>query len=266
MNADVKRENSVKSILKAFQIIEALDRFGELSIAQLSQALSMDKTTVHRLIRTIKEAGYIVQNPYTRKYSNSIKLFTIGSSIIERTGLKEIARPYLETLVSETKETINLSMHSGNTIVYVDKIESNSAIKVGIKTGTALPMYCTGMGKAILAFLPEDIQNEILNNTGFQKRTEKTIASREALIDQLNVVRKNGYAKDGEEYVDGLISFAAPIFDYRNYPVAALSISMPKLRYNEDENREYYVNLVKNTATVLSKELGNANPLHEHIL
>lgn len=257
MDTVVKRENCVKSILKAFQIIEALDRFGELSIGQLSQALSMDKATVHRLINTIKEAGYIVQNPYTKKYSNSIKLFTIGNHIIERTSVKEIARPYIEAVAEETKETVNLSMHSGNNIVYVDKIESESAIKVGIKVGTALPMYCTGMGKAILAFLPEEIQNEILDHTNFQKCTAKTVTSKKGLLNQLKLVKQNGYAKDGEEYVDGLISFAAPIFDYRNSPVAALSISMPKLRYNESEQRAYYVSLVKKTATALSKELGN---------
>ncbi|WP_304508020.1 IclR family transcriptional regulator [Anaerotignum sp.] len=257
MDTVVKRENCVKSILKAFQIIEAIDRFGELSIGQLSQTLSMDKATVHRLINTIKEAGYIVQNPYTRKYSNSVKLFTIGNHIIERTGVKEIARPYIEAVAKETKETINLSMHSGNDIVYVDKIESDSPIKVGIKVGTALPMYCTGMGKAILAFLPEDTLNEIIKHTNFKKRTAKTVAGKEALLDQLKLVRKNGYAKDGEEYVDGLISFAAPIFDYRNSPVAALSISMPKLRYNEGEQRQYFVSLVKKTAAALSKELGN---------
>lgn len=257
MDTNVKGSNHVKSVLKAFQIIEELDRFGELSIGELSQALSMDKTTVHRLINTIKEAGYIVQNPCTRKYSNSIKLFTIGTRIIERTGLKEIARPYLEAIANETKETINLSMHSGNDIVYVDKIESDSAIKVGIKMGTSLPMYCTGMGKAILAFLPEESVNEIISNTNFYKRTPKTVSGKEALLKQLEAVRKNGYAKDGEEYVDGLISFAAPIFDYRNSPVAAISISMPKMRYNETEQRQYYVNLVKDTATALSKELGH---------
>lgn len=262
MDADAKRGNYVKSIIKAFQIIEELDKFGELSIGELSQALTMDKATVHRLINTIKEAGYIVQNPCSRKYSNSIKLFTIGNHIIERTGLKEIARPYLEAVAEETMETINLSMHSENDIVYVDKIESNSAIKVGIKIGTALPMYCTGMGKAILAFLPEENLNEIVKNTSFRKRTVKTVSNQEALFEQLNFIRKNGYAKDAEEFVVGLISFAAPIFDYRNTPVAAISISMPKLRYNEEEHRQYYVNLVKNTAAALSKELGNKGQQH----
>ncbi|WP_352400164.1 IclR family transcriptional regulator [Anaerotignum sp.] len=257
MDTNVKASNHVKSVLKAFQIIEELDRFGELSIGEISQALSMDKTTVHRLINTIKEAGYIVQNPCNRKYSNSIKIFTIGTRIIERTGLKEIARPYLETIGEQTKETINLSMHSGNDIVYVDKIESDSAIKVGIKIGTALPMYCTGMGKAILAFLPDENVNEIIDNTSFCRRTSNTVSGKEALLEQLEAVRKNGYAKDAEEYVDGLISFAAPIFDYRNSPVAAISISMPKMRYNETEQREFYVNLVKDTAGALSKELGH---------
>lgn len=257
MDTNVKASNHVKSVLKAFQIIEELDRFGELSIGEISQALSMDKTTVHRLINTIKEAGYIVQNPCNRKYSNSIKIFTIGTRIIERTGLKEIARPYLETIGEQTKETINLSMHSGNDIVYVDKIESDSAIKVGIKIGTALPMYCTGMGKAILAFLPDENVNEIIDNTSFCRRTSNTVSGKEALLEQLEAVRKNGYAKDAEEYVDGLISFAAPIFDYRNSPVAAISISMPKMRYNETEQREFYVNLVKDKAGALSKELGH---------
>lgn len=256
MDDDIKQGNYVKSILKAFQIIEELDKFGELSIGELSQMLSMDKATVHRLINTIKAAGYIVQNPCTRKYSNSIKLFTIGNRIIERTGLKEIARPYLEAVAEETKETINLSMHSDNQIVYVDKIESESPIKVGIKIGTALPMYCTGMGKAILAFLSDQERNEIIENTSFEKRTSKTVSSKEMLFEQLEFVQINGYAKDAEEFVDGLISFAAPIFDFRNKPVAAISISMPKLRYCEKKHRQYYVNLVKNTAMTLSKALG----------
>ncbi|WMI82142.1 IclR family transcriptional regulator [Anaerotignum sp. MB30-C6] len=257
MDADSKRENYVKSIFKAFQIIEELNKFGELSIGELSQALSMDKGTVHRLVNTIKEAGYIVQNPFSRKYANSIKLFTIGNRIIERTSIKEIARPYIEAVAEETKETINLCMHSGINIVYIDKMESNSAIKVGIEVGTALPMYCTGMGKAILAFLPQEELFKIIENTSFKKRTAKTVSSKEELLQQLELVRQNGYAEDGEEYVDGLISFAAPIFDYRNHPVAAISISMPKLRYKEEEQRQYYVNLVKNTAETLSNELGH---------
>lgn len=254
--SEIKRDNHVKSILKAFQIIEELDRWGELSIADLSQALTMDKTTVHRLVNTIKEAGYIVQNPDTKKYSNGIRLFAIGNRIIQKVGVKQVARPYLETLAQETKETINLSMYSGSSIVYVDIIESESAIRAGASVGAELPMYCTGMGKAIMAFLSEESVEEILRNTVFSKRTTKTVPNKEELMGQLKRARENGYAKDEEEFVDGLISFAAPIFDYRNIAIAALSISMPKMRYNAKENKQYYVELVKKTAEALSGEIG----------
>lgn len=253
---DGKRNNHVKSILKAFQIIEALDRLGELSISDLSQALSMDKTTVHRLVNTIKETGYIVQNPDTRKYSNGIKLFAIGNRTIEKVGVKGLARPYMEELAQETKETINLSMYSGSSIVYVDIIESESAIRAGAAIGAELPMYCTGMGKAIMAFLTEDGIDNILEKTVFQKRTEKTVSDKEQLLAQLKFTKENGYAQDGEEYVKGLISFAAPIFNYRNVPIAAISISLPKIRYDEKGDKQYYIDLVKNTAAALSKEIG----------
>lgn len=260
MDSGFKRENHVKSILKAFQIIEELDRFGELSIAELSQSLSMNKATVHRLVNTVKEAGYVVQSADTKKYANSIKLYTIGSHIVQRAGVKEVARPYLEAVAEKTKETINLSMYSGHQIVYIDMIESASAIKVGVRIGTALPMYCTGMGKSVLAFLSEEALHEVLHNTSFQKRTAHTVENKEQLLEQLEGIRKNGCAMDNEEFAEGLISFAAPIFDHQNYPIAAVSISMPKLRYDESAHKQY-VALIKGTASKISKELGHEKKL-----
>jgi IclR family KDG regulon transcriptional repressor len=252
-----EKSNTVKSVLKAFAIIEELDKAGELSIGELSKRLSMDKSTVHRLINTIKEAGYVNQNEENRKYSNSLKLFAIGNKVVKSTGIKKIARPYLECLADKSGETINLGVRVGAKIIYVDKIESSSTIRAGLEIGMTVPTYCSGLGKAILAFTPEETLNEVLDEINiFKKYTKKTIENRADFLKELEVVRKNGYSIDDEEYVDGLICFGVPVFDYHGNPVAAVSISFPKYRYDELKHREMHSKLLLETSNEISKQLG----------
>ena len=167
------KSNSVKSVAKAFLLMEELDKWGEMSIGDLSERLRMDKATVHRLINTIKDAGYINQNPDNKKYSNSLKLLAMGNRAIEKTGVRHVARPFMEELSESTGETINLGMRVGNKIIYVDKIESSSTIKVGLGIGVSVPSYCSGLGKAILAFTPADELEELLDGIVFEKFTDR---------------------------------------------------------------------------------------------
>lgn len=253
------KSNIVKSILKAFTIMEELDSAGELSLGDLSERLSMDKATVHRLISTIKYAGYVNQNQDNKKYSNSLKLLAMGNRVMEKTGLKHIARPFLEDLAEKTEETINLSIRVGSNVIYIDKIESSSTIKVGISIGTSVPGYCTGMGKAVLAYLPEEELNQIMKNVNYEKFTKHTAENLQDLKEKLYEIKNNGYSMDDEEYVDGLVSFGAPIFDYHGNPIAAISISSPKFRYEKNKHFEIYTRLVVETAYKISKQLGYQN-------
>ncbi|MEG1584241.1 MAG: IclR family transcriptional regulator [Anaerovorax sp.] len=252
----LENSNHVKSILKAFLIIEALDKEVEMSIGEISETLDMDKGTVHRLVNTIKDAGYITQNPDNRKYANSLKLFAMGSRVVEKTGVKQIARPFVEQLAKETKETVNLGLRIGGNIIYIDKIESNSTIKVGIDIGVSIPDYCTGMGKAVIAFLTVEERDEIFKDCDFQGYAPNTVTNREDLESRLRVVREKGYSKDDEEFVGGLISFGAPIFDYHGKPVAAISVSCPKYRYEESVDKNYFSSRVVQVALEISKQLG----------
>lgn len=251
-----ENHNHVKSVLKAFLILEELDKKDEMSISELSDSLNMDKGTVHRLINTIKDAGYVIQNPVNKKYANSLKLFAMGSRVVEKTGLKQIARPYLEKLAKETKETANLGLRIDRSIIYIDKIESNSTIKVGIDIGVSIPDYCTGMGKAVIAFLTVEGRNALFASYTFIKYTKNTAVDSVSLEKNLEQVRERGYSTDDEEFVEGLISFGAPIFDYHGKPIAAISVSCPKYRYEESANKNYFSNNVAKAAMEISIQLG----------
>lgn len=256
----VDKPNHVKSVLKAFMILETLDRQTEMSIGEISDVLDMDKGTIHRLINTVKDAGYITQNPDNKKYANSLKLFAMGSNVVEKTGVKQIARPFVEMLAKETKETVNLGLRIGENIVYIDKIESNSTIKVGIDIGVSIPDYCTGMGKAVIAFLTMKERDELFSNYTFQSFTKNTAMDRKTLEERLAVIREDGYSTDDEEFVDGLISFGAPIFDYHEKPVAAISVSCPKYRYKVNHDRNFFSAKVVGVALEISKQLGYRPP------
>jgi len=248
--------NNVKSVMKAFLIMEELDKAGELSIGDLSERLLMDKATVHRLINTIKDSGYVNQNLDSKKYSNSLKLLAMGNRVMEKSGVKHIARPYVEELAEKTGETINLGVRVGNKIIYVDKLESSSTIKVGLGIGTSVPSYCSGLGKAILAFTLEDELQEILDSISFEKYTNGSITEIVMLKEEFKKIRERGYSIDDEEYVIGLICIAAPIFDYHGNPVAAISVSSPKYRYDANKHLTFYSSLVIEAAQKISRQLG----------
>lgn len=252
----IKNANYVKSIIKGFAIIEALDEAGPLSIGELSKILLMDKATVHRLINTIKDIGYITQNLDTKKYSNSIKLFEIGQNVISKIGIFEAARPIIELLSSETGESINLGIIRDNKIVYVDKKEGKSPIKVSIKIGTSIPMHCTGMGKAVLSHMNEIERENIINHIEFIQYAKNTSMNKETLLILLDQCRQLGYSFDNEEYIDDLISFGAPIFNYKGSPIGAISISFPKSRFDEAEHGIIYPELIKDAAANISKQMG----------
>ena len=150
------RNNSVKSVTKAFAIIDALDKAEELSISQLSEILEMDKTTVHRIVNTIKESGFVIQNPNTKKYSNSRKFYMYGRNVLHKNELGDIARPYIRQIAQITGETVNLGIRVENSVVYIDRAQSETGIQVATTTGKSIPMHCTGMGKAIMAYLSDE--------------------------------------------------------------------------------------------------------------
>ncbi|HOO88343.1 MAG TPA: IclR family transcriptional regulator, partial [Synergistales bacterium] len=139
MEGKQRATGGVQSIERAFAIIELLDAQGELGIAEMSRLLSLERSTVHRIVSTIKNLGYINQNPLNHKYSNSFKFFEIGNDVVKRLGLRQQAAPFLRELSEKTHEAVNLAILDGDRVIYIDKIESQSTIKVDLSVGKRFP-------------------------------------------------------------------------------------------------------------------------------
>ena len=251
-----ERSNEVKSIVKALGILELLDKESELGIGEISERLDLDKSTVHRLVSTLKNAGYIIQNASNKKYSNSFKLFEMGNSVVEKLGLRRIAQPYLEQISRITNETTNIAIIYDAHVIYIDRIESPATIKVDLRIGKRLPIYCTGLGKVMLAYMPQQKVEEILENVKFVKYTKSTVENIEKLYVQIKKIREQGYCIDDEEYFEGLKCVAAPIINYKGDVIAAISIAVPKYRFDEVEKNIDFGSILKVTAYNLSKEFG----------
>lgn len=251
-----EKSNIVKSVMKALLIMEELDRAGKLSLGELSARLHMDKATVHRLVNTMKEAGYINQNPVSKEYTNSLKLLAMGSRAMQENGVEQTARPYVKELAEQTSETVNLGIMAGHEVIYIDKLESTFTIKVGLDIGTSVPCYCSGLGKIMLACTEQEKLLKILNSVTFEAYTDQTITNKEQLLQELAVSRQRGYSLDNEEYVVGLICFGAPILNYHGEPAAAISISCPQYRYDEKRHKLLYAELVMDAARKISAQLG----------
>jgi DNA-binding IclR family transcriptional regulator len=168
-----------------------------------------------------------------------------------------VAEPFIKEAATLAGETINLGVqHEGN-IIYIDKIETSETIKVGLNIGRRIPSYCTGLGKAILAFLSPERREELLSGVEFYAYTPHTVGDRESLDRQLAMIREQGYCIDDQEYVDGLICIAAPVFDHNNEPIAAVSVSIPKYRYDGIGKKIDYISIAKKAASKISGELGS---------
>lgn len=232
-----KREYVVNSVLKALDILEILDENTELGVSEIARMLNMEKSTVYRLVNSLRIRGYIQQNIKNQKYLIGFKLYEIGNNVVGNMGLKKQAYPFLKELSMKTGEGVNIALRDGKHIVYLDKIETQTTIKVNLVVGKEMPVYCTGLGKIFLAYLAEDSVKDLLRDEIFERFTPQTHQNLSSLLEELRTIRQQGFAWDNEEYVEGLICVAAPVFGRGGKVIAALSTALPKFRYELHQDK-----------------------------
>lgn len=244
----------IQSVDRALKILELFSQEqSELSIKEISEMLELPKSTVHGLVSTLKFRGYLSQDISTEKYSLGLRLFELGNLVKSKTELIKISLPYIHQLVKKVNETVHLVILDGNEALYVEKVEGTQGLRMYSQVGKRAPMHCTGVGKGILAFLNKERRDEIISQIELKAYTENTLVNVDDLIRDLEIARKNGYAVDDEEIEIGLKCIAAPIFDYKNNPVASISCAGPKSRINKKE--ELIVKEIKNVANDISQKL-----------
>jgi IclR family pca regulon transcriptional regulator len=198
-----------------------------LGIADIADELGMSRSTTHRYVITLVELGYLKQGA-RRKYSLGLRVTNLGMSALNSTGLREQAQPYLEELRQRTSYTASLAVLDGPEIVYIDRARSfrfgQSESDLGLAPGSRLPVYCTAMGKVLLANLPERERSELLASLKLTKRGPNTITSKNALRDELDEIREESFAVNDQELAPELYSIAAPVRNDAREVVAAVNL------------------------------------------
>ncbi|KQU60160.1 IclR family transcriptional regulator [Rossellomorea marisflavi] len=221
---------SVKSAKRALDIMEILSHFPSgLTINEVSLKLGLPQSSTFNLIKTLTQEGYLYQDEM-KKYRLGARLINLGTVAMESLDIHQISLPYLNGLMERMNETVFMSVLSGNELVYIAKILSNRSIRTTAEPGHVKPLYCTGLGKAFLAFMPEEERERLLDGMTLKQITPRTVTDRKELRSQLETFREQGYSIDDEENEEGLYCVAAPIFDARRDVIAAISVAGPKER------------------------------------
>lgn len=221
--------------------------------------LKLHKSTAHRLIMVLERHRLIEKNSNTGKYRLGLKLFELGTKAIGQLDLRERARPFLEQAVLDTGETVHLCVYDDGEVVYLDKVEPARSVRLTSSVGRRNPAYCTAVGKAIMAFLPEAQVEVSAQKHGFQQLTRKTIGNMLELKAELAKVRKVGYALDNEEHEEGVCCVGAPVWGFGPHPIAAISVSGPTFRLTS-EKIQVVAESVIGIAQGLSRQLGMRTP------
>lgn len=243
-------KNIIKSVLKVFNLLEVLTKHEKLSITKLSELTGYSKSTTQRIVNTLKHLKYIYQDVDTNEYFATIKLYELGSNVINNIAIRNVAKPHILKLHNELNETVNLAVLDENNVVYLDKLVSKSPLRAELEIGIKVPIYCSALGKAIAAFNNKKVSFQ----DSYIKYTENTISSDKDLDMDLQKVKEQGYAIDNEEYVKGLICISVPILNPNNMSIASISISIPSTRF-EKNSVKYYTSTLKNYATKIQNDM-----------
>lgn len=251
-----KSPYQVQVLDRALAILDILSAEGpDLSLGEISDKLELHKSTAHRLTMVLERHKLIERNSGSGRYRLGLKLFELGTRAISHLDLRERARPVLDRLVLETSETVHLGILEDTEVLYLDKVEPARSVRMSSSVGRRNPAYCTAMGKATLAHLPDAQVEEIVRKHGLKAMTANTITSFLDLKTELKAVRERGYAVDDEEIEEGVRCVGCVVRNFSGAPVGAISVSGPAFRVTKEKVKSL-ARAVMASASILSAELG----------
>ncbi len=245
-----------ESTARAFSIIEYLAQQDDwVRLRALARDLDLHPATAHRFLSSLKDLGYVKQDPEGASYQLTLKFAWISSRVLERTQLRGVARPWMTQLTAETNETTHLGVLDGGEVAYIDKVDNSQAVEMRSRIGGRVHIHASALGKAIVAFLPERSRDLIVAHWQPIALTKNTISDLAAFQRELDVVRERGYALDDEENEIGIRCIGAPVFDHSGSVVGALSVSGWTITMTH-ERIPHLVERLRSTCTGISRELG----------
>jgi IclR family KDG regulon transcriptional repressor len=242
-----------KTLLKGLHVLEALlQNPHEASVAAIAMTTGLGRSNAHRTLQTLGHAGYVTKDPQTGHYRLTLKLWELGTLLVSKMTIREIARPELEQLSAETGETVVLCVPDGADIVYVDKIDAKRRIGVFSRIGGRAPGHCTAPGKALLAHAPHQLIDDLPDE--FESFTSRTLTTLPALKTELKNIRERGFAINDGEWNEEVYGVAAAVLDHNQQSVAAISIAGPRTRI-DNVKRDQFGEMVAHATARLSAQL-----------
>lgn len=223
-------QNTIKVVAKAFDIIEVLNQSEKLTLKEITNKVKLPKPTVYRILNTLQSIGYVQYDSDTQSHALSHKFVILAKNYLSKNGIINVSIPFMIKLREDFGETVNLAKFVEKEAVFLHIEESKHPFRIVDQIGDTASLHSTAIGKSITAFLPEQKLIEIFEDYNFHIFTKKTITDFESLKNNLEKVREDGFAIDDEEGHEGVMCIGVPIFNKENFPFAALSISMPKIR------------------------------------
>lgn len=249
----MEEKNPIQVADRLFHTIELLVENGPMGLIDISKELELNKSTVHRVLNSLIYMGYVKQNEENLKYSLTYKICRLSNSVIQQTDLVDMARPYLRELSFKTGETVHLVVKDGTNAIYIDKVENDAnTVRLISTIGKSIPLYCSGVGKAMMATMEEKSVRKIWKFSEIKKLTEKTITDYDSMLKELEAIRIRGYAIDDEENEIGVKCVAVAIDDFMEKPRYAISISAPEIRMKE-ERMEELAKMLKETKAQIAE-------------
>ncbi len=247
---------TTRTLIRGLDVLEALASADELGLgpSAIADSVDLDKATVTRLLRTLIETGYVVQDESSRRYRLTGKILRLAHGVSAQMDLQQVARPHLKRLREKVGETVHLGVREGLSVFYVDKLVSDNSIQLVSEVGQTMPLHTTSLGKAILAALPEADREALYRQMDFAPRTARTIRTVEQFRDEIERTQARGYATDDRENEDFGACVAAAILGADGRPVGAISISGPDFRIRDHFDR--FGRGARDTALLIARELG----------
>lgn len=252
-----------RTITRTSIILQFLRKEGSsrgVRLTDIAQGCGLEKSTTHRLLGALISEELIEQDADSERYRLGLRLLELGMAVLSRMDVRDEAQLALRALAARAEDTVHLGVASGTDVVYLEKVESPHAFQMRSRVGDRMPLHSTGIGKAILAFMPED-KLELVLAGAMERRTPGTIVTPEDLRRELERIRLRGYSTDMEENEQGVRCVGAPIFDHSLRVVGGISIAGPVFRFTQQRVAELGLQVV-GTAQEISRRLGCAISPH----
>lgn len=255
-----KKSEDSSLLSRVVEILKFVSEAGHpVAVQEIVESLRLPKPTVHRICNSLDRLGLLARDIHPKKLNAGPAFTSMALAALSSTTALGHRRAILRQVVDEVQETCTLTVLEFDELVFLDRVESASPLRLQLFAGSRVPLHCTSAGKLFLAMLPQARRDRLIRGRPLKRYTENTITDPKRLLEELEEVRAEQLGRDRQEFVEGLAAFAAPIFDSKGRMVAAVSVNGPATRLKV-EKKERYVETLRRAAGLLATSFEAENP------